>query len=103
MNAPQLQRKLGLWACVSLVIGSVIRHSIYETRYNGGSIRLASFVISRVGGCRYYFHFWRNDQCRNWRYDTETGGKYTYFRYAYREFLLLFLAGRHSLLSILPP
>jgi len=29
MNAPQLQRKLGLWACVSMVIGSVIGSSIF--------------------------------------------------------------------------
>ncbi len=33
----------------------------HETSYNGCSIGFTSSVISRVGGSRYYFNFWRND------------------------------------------
>ena len=33
----------------------------HETSYNGCSIGFTTSVISRVGGSRYYFNFWRND------------------------------------------
>ncbi len=101
MSAPQLQRKLGLWACVSMVIGSVIGSSIFmkpATMAAQLGSPLLLLVVWVVAGIISIFGGMINAEIG--AMIPETGGQYTYFRYMYGNSLLIFLAGLHSLLSI---
>jgi len=87
MNAPQLQRKLGLWACVSMVIGSVIGSSIFMkpatmAAHLGSPLLL--LVVWVVAGIISIFGGMINAEIGAML--PETGGQYTYFRYMYGRF-----------------
>src|ERR1043166_10032075 len=83
----QLQRKLGLWACVSIVVGSIIGSRIFMKPATmaaqlgsplllllvwviGGIVSLFGGIINAEIGCAL----------------PETGGQYVYFRYMYGDF-----------------
>jgi len=104
MNAPQLQRKLGLWACVSMVIGSVIGSSIFMkpatmAEQLGSPVLL--LIVWVVAGIISIFGGMINAEigAMNRRRVGNTLISVTCMESS----LLIFLDGLHSLLSILPP
>src|ERR1700761_4365591 len=83
----QLERKLGLWAAVSIVIGSVIGSSIFmkpATMAAQLSSPLMLLAVWVVAGVVSLFGSMINAEvgCAI----PETGGQYTYFRYMYGNF-----------------
>src|SRR5215204_2666478 len=87
MSNAQLQRKLGLWACMSIVVGSVIGSSIFMkpatmAEQLGSPILLSLVWI--VAGIISIFGGMINAEIGAML--PETGGQYTYFRYMYGKF-----------------
>lgn len=91
-STPHLQRKLGLWACISIVIGSVIGSSIFMKPATmaaqlGSPVLLLAVWI--VAGIISIFGGMINSEVG--AMIPETGGQYTYFRYMYGEFFAYLL------------
>src|SRR5687767_5988608 len=100
MHSPQLERKLGLWACISIVVGSVIGSSIFMkpatmAEQVGSPVTLVlvwviAGIISLFGGMI------------NAEIGTilpNTGGQFVYFRHMYGNFFA-FLYGWASFVVI---
>jgi basic amino acid/polyamine antiporter, APA family len=87
MSNAQLQRKLGSWACISIVVGSVIGSSIFmkpaTMAAQLGSPVLLSLVWI-VAGIISIFGGMINAEIGAML--PETGGQYAYFRYMYGKF-----------------
>ncbi|MGZ8538847.1 MAG: APC family permease [Flavisolibacter sp.] len=87
MSNAQLQRKLGLWACMSIVVGSVIGSSIFmkpaTMAAQLGSPILLSLVWI-VAGIISIFGGMINAEIGSML--PETGGQYSYFRRMYGKF-----------------
>lgn len=87
MSDPQLQRKLGLWACISIVAGSVIGSSIFMKPATmagqlGSPILLllvwvVAGAVSMIGGMI---------NAELGAALPKTGGQYVYFRHMYGDF-----------------
>jgi basic amino acid/polyamine antiporter, APA family len=87
MPAPQLQRKLGLWACVSIVAGSVIGSSIFMKPATmaaqlGSPVLLITVWI--LAGTVSIFGGMINAEIGTLL--PQTGGQYVYFRHMYGRF-----------------
>jgi APA family basic amino acid/polyamine antiporter len=92
-SSPSLERKLGTWACVSIVVGSVIGSNIFMKPATMAaqlgspllllSVWLGAGIISIFGGMI-------NAEVGSVL--PQTGGQYTYFRHMYGDFFA-FLSG----------
>lgn len=87
MHPPQLQRKLGLWACISIVAGSVIGSSIFMKPATmaaqlGSPVLL--LVVWTVAGVVSIFGGMINAEIGTML--PQTGGQYVYFRHMYGRF-----------------
>lgn len=87
MQPPQLQRKLGLWACISIVAGSVIGSSIFmkpaTMAAQLGSPALL-LVVWTIAGIVSIFGGMINAEIGTML--PQTGGQYVYFRHMYGRF-----------------
>ena len=96
----QLERKLGLWAAVSIVIGSVIGSSIFmkpATMASQLSSPLLLLAVWVVAGVVSLFGSMINAEVGT--AIPETGGQYVYFRYMYGNFFA-YLFGWSSFIVI---
>jgi basic amino acid/polyamine antiporter, APA family len=96
----QLQRKIGLWACISIVTGSVIGSSIFmKPAVMAGQLGspLLLLLVWVVAGIISLFGGMINAEIG--AMIPETGGQYTYFRYMYGKFFS-WLYGWASLIVI---
>lgn len=96
----QLQRKLGLWACVSIVVGSVIGSGIFMkpatmAAQTGSPLLLVSVWI--IAGIVSLFGGMINAEIGTLL--PKTGGQYVYFRHMYGDFFA-FLYGWASFVVI---
>jgi APA family basic amino acid/polyamine antiporter len=87
MPAPQLQRQLGLWTCISIVAGSVIGSSIFMKPATmaaqlGSPILL--LIVWIVAGIISIFGGMINAEIGTML--PQTGGQYVYFRHMYGSF-----------------
>ena len=92
MTTPHLQRKLGLWACISIVIGSVIGSSIFmKPATMAGQLGSPWLLLAVwiVAGVISIFGGMINSEVGTMI--PETGGQYTYFRIMYGEFFAYIL------------
>ena len=87
MSAPQLQRKLGLWACISIVAGSVIGSSIFmkpATMAGQLGSPILLLLVWIVAGVVSIFGGMINAEVGAAL--PATGGQYVYFRHMYGDF-----------------
>lgn len=87
MSQAQLQRKLGLWACMSLVVGSVIGSSIFMKPATMAAQLGSPILLSLVwilAGIISIFGGMINAEIGAML--PETGGQYAYFRHMYGKF-----------------
>jgi APA family basic amino acid/polyamine antiporter len=87
MSLPQLQRQLGLWTCVSIVVGSVIGSSIFMKPATMAAQTGSPVVLSLVwviAGIVSMFGGMINAEVGTLL--PKTGGQYIYFRHMYGEF-----------------
>jgi APA family basic amino acid/polyamine antiporter len=92
MASPHLQRKLGLWPCISIVIGSVIGSSIFMKPATMASQLGSPWLLLSVwvvAGIISIFGGMINSEVGTMI--PETGGQYTYFRIMYGEFFAFIL------------
>jgi APA family basic amino acid/polyamine antiporter len=100
MSSPQLRRELGLWTCISIVVGSVIGSSIFMkpatmAAQTGSPLLLLSVWV--VAGIVSLFGGMINAEIGTIL--PKTGGQYVYFRHMYGEFFA-FLYGWASFIVI---
>src|SRR5829696_9396932 len=100
MATNPLQRKLGIWACISIVVGSVIGSSIFMKPATmaaqlGSPVLL--LVLWMVAGVISIFGGMINAEIGTML--PETGGQYVYFKHMYGRFFA-FLYGWASLIVI---
>jgi len=87
LPAPHLERKLGLWASVSIVIGSVIGSAIFmKPAVMAGQVNspVTLLLIWLIAGIVSYFGAMINAEVGTLL--PNTGGQYVYFRHMYGEF-----------------
>ena len=87
MPAPQLQRQLGLWTCVSIVAGSVIGSSIFmkpATMAAQVGSPLILLLVWVIAGIVSLFGGMINAEVGSML--PKTGGQYVYFRHMYGDF-----------------
>jgi basic amino acid/polyamine antiporter, APA family len=87
MAAPHLQRKLGIWACISIVAGSVIGSSIFmkpATMAAQLGSPLFLMLVWVIAGVVSIFGALINAEIGAML--PETGGQYVYFRHMYGKF-----------------
>ena len=87
MSGPQLQRKLGLWACISIVAGSVIGSSIFmkpATMAGQLGSPVLLLLVWVVAGVVSMFGGMINAELGAAL--PKTGGQYVYFRHMYGDF-----------------
>ncbi|HEY0676931.1 MAG TPA: amino acid permease, partial [Chitinophagaceae bacterium] len=100
MQTPQLERKLGLWACISIVAGAVIGSSIFmkpatmAAQTNSPLILLAVWVVAGIVSM---FGGMINAEVGSVL--PKTGGQYVYFRHMYGDFFA-FMFGWASFIVI---
>jgi basic amino acid/polyamine antiporter, APA family len=84
---PQLQRKLGLWACISIVAGSIIGSSIFmkpATMAGQLGSPVGLLLVWIIAGIVSIFGGMINAEIGTML--PETGGQYVYFRHMYGRF-----------------
>ncbi|MBC7849586.1 MAG: amino acid permease [Chitinophagaceae bacterium] len=93
MSSPQLQRKLGALACVSIVVGAVIGSSIFmKPATMAGQLGSSQWLIIVWVGAGIISLFGGMINAEVGSVLPETGGQYIYFRHMYGDFFA-FLAG----------
>lgn len=93
MAAEQLERKLGTWACIAIVVGAVIGSSIFmKPATMAGQLGSPLLLLGVWIGAGLISLFGGMINAEVGSVLPETGGQYIYFRYMYGDFFA-FLAG----------
>ena len=92
-QSPSLERKLGTWACISIVVGSVIGSSIFmKPATMAGQLGSPVLLLAVWLGAGIISLFGGMINAEVGSILPQTGGQYTYFRYMYGDFFA-FLSG----------
>src|SRR5687768_1719140 len=100
MVSPQLERKLGLWACISIVVGAVIGSGIFmkpATMADQTGSPIILLLVWIIAGIISLFGGMINSEIGTIL--PNTGGQYVYFRHMYGDFFA-FLFGWASFIVI---
>lgn len=100
MPMPQLERKLGTWACVSIVVGGVIGSGIFmKPATMAGQVGSPLILLAVWLGAGLISLFGGMINAEVGSVLPQTGGQYVYFRYMYGDFIA-FLVGWASFIVI---